>query len=71
MVFYTPGRTTSYPQDKVESGVRFHFLGGAQEVGNVGCVIEDKTGTRLLVDYGLSPGDPTIPTNVHQLMLQS
>ena len=58
MVFYTPGRTTSYPQDKVDTGVRFHFLGGAQEVGNVGCVIEDKTGTRLLVDYGLSPGDP-------------
>ena len=58
MAFYTPGRTTSYPTDRVDTGLRLHFLGGAQEVGNVGCVIEDKTGTRVLVDYGLSPGDP-------------
>ncbi len=58
MVFYTPGRTTSYPSEEVKSGIQFHFLGGAQEVGNVACVIEDNTQTRLLIDYGLSPGDP-------------
>ena len=58
MVFYTPGRTTSYPSDNIESGIRFHFLGGALEVGNVACVIEDNTQTRILIDYGLSPGDP-------------
>ena len=27
-------------------------------MGNVGCVIEDNTGTRLLVDYGLAPTKP-------------
>ena len=58
MVFYTPGRTTPYPEEKVENGVRFYFLGGAQEVGNVGCIVEDNTQTRVLIDYGLSPGDP-------------
>ncbi len=58
MVFYTPGRTTSYSSEEVENGIRFHFLGGAQEVGNVACVIEDNTKTRILIDYGLSPGDP-------------
>ena len=58
MVFYTPGRTTSYSSEKIETGIRFHFLGGAKEVGNVACVIEDNTQTRILVDYGLSPGDP-------------
>ena len=58
MVFYTPGRTTSYSSEKIEDGIRFHFLGGAKEVGNVACVIEDNTQTRILIDYGLSPGDP-------------
>ena len=55
MVLYTPGRTTSYDPTPVRSGLRLHFLGGGREVGNVGCVLEDSTGTRLLIDYGLAP----------------
>ena len=58
MVLYRPGRTSSYPTDLPEGGIRFHFLGGAGEVGNVGCVIEDNTGTRIIVDYGLAPTKP-------------
>ena len=54
MVLYTPGNTSGYPNEKVKSGIRFYFLGGAEEVGNVGCVIEDNTGTRLLIDYGMA-----------------
>lgn len=58
VVLYRAGRTSSYPAEPPEEGIRFHFLGGAGEVGNVGCVIEDNTGTRLLVDYGLAPTKP-------------
>ena len=58
MVLYTPGRTSTYPNTPPKEGIRLHFLGGAREVGNVGCVIEDKTGTRLLIDYGLAPTKP-------------
>ena len=58
MVLYSPGRTTSYPDEPVEEGIRLHFLGGGDEVGNVGCVLEDKTGTTLLIDYGLAPTRP-------------
>ena len=58
MVLYTAGRTSGYPTEPVESGIRMYFLGGAEEVGNVGCVLEDKTGTRLLIDYGLAPTKP-------------
>ena len=57
-MLYRAGRTTTYPEDPVEKGVRFHFLGGAGEVGNVGCVIEDHTGTKVLMDYGLAPTKP-------------
>ena len=57
VVLYTAGSSTSYP-DRVPDGIRLHFLGGAREVGNVGCVIEDKTGTRVLIDYGLAPTKP-------------
>tara|TARA_X000001036_G_scaffold295808_1_gene274966 strand:+ start:3336 stop:4598 length:1263 start_codon:yes stop_codon:yes gene_type:complete len=42
----------------VESGIRIHFLGGGDEVGNVGVVIEDEKSTRLLIDYGLAPSSP-------------
>ena len=52
MVLYTPGRTSSYPDEPVKSGIRIHFLGGGNEVGNVGVVLEDQTATRLLIDYG-------------------
>ena len=58
MVLYSAGRTTSYPGAPPDSGIRIHFLGGAGEVGNVGCVIEDRTGTRVLIDYGLAPTRP-------------
>ena len=36
------------------NGIRYHYLGGGNEVGNVGCVFEDKYGTRMLLDYGLA-----------------
>ena len=44
MVFYSPGRTTSYPEVPPSNGIRYHYLGGGNEVGNVGCVFEDKNG---------------------------
>ena len=43
MVLYTPGQSSGYPRTEVKEGIRFHFLGGGNEVGNVGCVIEDNT----------------------------
>ena len=58
MVLYTPGRTSSYPNEPVKSGLRIHFLGGADEVGNVGVVFEDQTTSRILIDYGLAPTSP-------------
>ncbi|MBT4180695.1 MAG: MBL fold metallo-hydrolase [Euryarchaeota archaeon] len=58
MVLYNPGQFTKYPSEPVDNGIRFHFLGGGDEVGNVGCIIEDNTGTRLLIDYGLAPTRP-------------
>ncbi|MCH2637316.1 MAG: MBL fold metallo-hydrolase [Candidatus Thalassarchaeum sp.] len=58
MVLYTPGRTSSYPDEPVDSGIRIHFLGGGNEVGNVGVVLEDHSATRLLIDYGLAPTSP-------------
>ena len=58
MVLYRAGSTTPYPESPPKKGIRIHFLGGAREVGNVGCILEDKTGTRLLIDYGLAPTKP-------------
>ena len=57
MVLYTAGSSTSYPSHAPD-GIRLHFLGGAREVGNVGCIIEDRSGTRVLIDYGLAPTKP-------------
>ena len=57
-MLYRAGRTSTYPEEPVEKGIRLHFLGGAGEVGNVGCVIEDPTGTKVLMDYGLAPTKP-------------
>ena len=57
MVLYTAGSSTSYP-NHAPDGIRLHFLGGAREVGNVGCIIEDRSGTRVLIDYGLAPTKP-------------
>ena len=58
MVFYNPGRTTDYPDEPVNSGYRYHYLGGGNEVGNVGIVLEDDTSNRLLLDYGIAPTSP-------------
>lgn len=58
MVMYNPSKITTYPSDPIENGFRYHFLGGGEEVGNIGCVIEDYTNTKLLFDYGLSPTKP-------------
>ncbi len=58
MVLYAPGRTSSYPNEPPSSGLRFHYLGGGDEVGNVGLILEDPSGTRLLLDYGLAPTSP-------------
>ena len=58
MVMYDPGRTSTYPSLPPETGFRFHCLGGGDEVGNVGIMMEDPTGTKLLLDYGLAPTDP-------------
>ena len=58
MVLYSPGRTSSYPDQPPSKGLRYHYLGGGDEVGNVGIVLEDSKGTRLLLDYGLAPTSP-------------
>lgn len=58
MVLYTPGSSSTYPETPPDQGLRLHFLGGAREVGNVGCILEDSSGTRLLIDYGLAPTKP-------------
>ncbi|MEL0312884.1 MAG: MBL fold metallo-hydrolase, partial [Candidatus Poseidoniales archaeon] len=58
MVLYSPGRTSTYPDEPPVSGLRFHYLGGGDEVGNVGIVLEDAQGTRLLLDYGIAPTSP-------------
>ena len=58
MVFYSPGRTTTYPDTPPTNGLRYHYLGGGNEVGNVGCVFEDSKGEKMLLDYGLAPTDP-------------
>ena len=42
MVVYAPGRTSGYPQVPPERGLRYHYLGGGNEVGNVGIVLEDQ-----------------------------
>ena len=47
MVMYSPGRTTMYPDIPPEKGIRYHYLGGGNEVGNVGCVFEDSKGTKM------------------------
>lgn len=58
MVLYSPGRTTSVPENPPEKGIRFHFLGGGDEVGNVGCFLEDSESNKLILDYGLAPTSP-------------
>ena len=58
MVMYQAGRTTKYPELPPEEGFRYHYLGGGDEVGNVGIMLEDTKATKLLLDYGLAPTDP-------------
>ena len=42
---------------KMENGVKIQFLGGVEEVGRLSMVMETKD-TRLLFEYGMSPGKP-------------
>jgi putative mRNA 3-end processing factor len=58
MVVYAPGRTTNYPEVPPDRGLRYHYLGGGNEVGNVGIVLEDPYSNRLLLDYGIAPTKP-------------
>ena len=58
MVVYAPGRTSQYPETPPEQGLRYHYLGGGNEVGNVGIVLEDPSSNRLLLDYGIAPTKP-------------
>ena len=58
MVVYAPGRTSQYPEIPPERGLRYHYLGGGNEVGNVGIVLEDPSTNRLLLDYGIAPTKP-------------
>ena len=58
MVVYAPGRTSQYPEITPERGLRYHYLGGGNEVGNVGIVLEDPSSNRLLLDYGIAPTKP-------------
>ena len=58
MVVYSPGRTSNYPDSPPHNGLRYHYLGGGNEVGNVGIVLEDPTSNRLLLDYGIAPTKP-------------
>ena len=58
MVVYAPGRTSQYPETPPGRGLRYHYLGGGNEVGNVGIVLEDPSSNRLLLDYGIAPTKP-------------
>ena len=58
MVVYAPGRTTNYPEVPPDRGLRYHYLGCGNEVGNVGIVLEDPSSNRLLLDYGIAPTKP-------------
>ena len=61
MVLYTPGSTSSYDSSIInDDKLRYHFLGGGEEVGNVGCILEDRTGTRIQIDYGFVPKNPPL-----------
>jgi len=58
MVLYNPGRTSNYPEEPPKKGFRFHYLGGGDEVGNVGIILENQNKNRLILDYGLAPTHP-------------
>ena len=58
MVLYNPGRTSNYPEDPPDKDFRFHYLGGGDEVGNVGIMLENTNRNKLLLDYGLAPTHP-------------
>ena len=50
MVLYNPGRTSNYPSEPPEKGFRFHYLGGGNEVGNVGIMLENQIENKLILD---------------------
>ena len=58
MVIYSPGRTSNHPEEPPSDGLRYNFLGGGNEVGNVGCLLEDPKNNKILLDYGLAPTNP-------------
>ena len=58
MVLYNPGRTSNYPDEPPEIGFRYHYLGGGNEVGNVGLMLENENRNKLILDYGLAPTRP-------------
>ena len=71
MVVYAPGRTTTYPSSPPDKGLRYHYLGGGNEVGNVGIVLEDPSANRLLLDYGLAqPNLLAIQMKPHMFRMQ-
>ena len=58
MVMYAPGMLKNRDYNFPDKGLRYHFLGGGNEVGNVGCLLDDDKENRLLLDYGIAPTDP-------------
>ena len=58
MVIYSPGRTSNHPEEPPADGLRYNFLGGGNEVGNVACLLEDPSNNKILLDYGLAPTNP-------------
>jgi putative mRNA 3-end processing factor len=58
MVMYAPGMLKNRNFDFPDKGLRYHFLGGGNEVGNVGCLLDDNKENRILLDYGIAPTDP-------------
>jgi len=41
-----------------ESNISYRFLGGGEEIGNVGILFENSSPHPLLIDYGLAPTNP-------------
>ena len=67
MVMYAPGMLKNRDYNFPDKGLRYHFLGG-DEVGNVGCLLDDDKKNRLLLDYGIAQ---QIHQNIPYLHLQS
>ena len=69
MVLYAPGRTSSYPENPPKKGLRYHYLGGGDEVGvdvddvgddvgaAVGQIHSQSVGESVGESVGVSVGD--------------